>query len=506
MKKTLLLVLIASVISCSRTDLANYNTPETVTIQGKINCINLNERDIKLFVYKLGLQKSVLYIKADSSGSFKAEFETYLPTDAFLQHNTNIPILVNPGDSIYIEFDGDTKNSNKILNSIKFGGDATNSTRDAVDIYQELRSFPIVNCRKSNRNAVKNMEANEYLNFIDSLKYCSDSLYSCYIKKIKPDLKVVKWSKLYLDQFYYDKISFYSEDHRDFNNMTRQEWDVDISFYDKFKGLLPLDEFMFISANALSSFINRYHHDYVNGHIWEEKQNQKYVPQKGMIVAPREIKDSIVINGIIKYTEDPLLRQMVLTELFSENFRKSDIRLFEKSQDIIDEYIKLPFLKEPLYEKYEEIKERIEKPKIASDTFLKRISRSSANQIMDSIMLSNKGKVIYLDCWATWCGPCKAEMPNSKGLMKKMKGKDVAFVYLCLNSEEKIWKASLAELQITGQHYFLTQEQSADIQKAFEVNSIPHYFLINKQGIILEKGSHLRPNNVVEKIEKLLAE
>jgi len=506
MKYILLLFLLIVFYSCTEKNKNNYQKPEKVIIQGKINNINQNERSITIFVYKLGLQRDILYLNADSLGNFKTEFETYIPTVVFLQTNVNIPIIVNPKDSIYIEYDNQFQSSDDILNSVKFGGDANKDTEDALEFYKRCRSYPLLNRNKSNRNAVKKLGVNDYLNFIDSLKQESDELYDSFIKEINPSAEVKIWSRLYLDQRYYDKISFYPEDHRDFNNLSREEWDVDISFYDKFKDLLPMNESMFISANALSSFINRYHHDYVSGNIWEEKANQKYVPRKGVIIAPTEIMDSIVINGIIKYTKDTLLRQMVLTELFSENFKKSDIRFFEKYQDIVDLYIKLPFLKEPLYEQYYDLKERIEKPKIASDAFLKKIAVSSAKQIMDSIMQSNKGKVIYLDCWATWCGPCKVEMPNSKELMKKMKGKDVAFVYLCLDSEEKLWKASLAELQLTGQHYFLTKEQSTDIRKVFEVNSIPHYFLINKQGTIIEKGSHLRPNHVEEKIEKLLKE
>jgi len=111
-----------------------------------------------------------------------------------------------------------------------------------------------------------------------------------------------------------------------------------------------------------------------------------------------------------------------------------------------------------------------------------------------------------VDCWATWCGPCKTEMPYSKELSKQMVDKEVAFVYLCLDSEEKQWKATLSELQLNGQQYFLTKDQSTDFRKAFEISGIPFYFLVDSKGAIVEKGSHLRPNNVKEKIEKLLKE
>jgi thiol-disulfide isomerase/thioredoxin len=161
-------------------------------------------------------------------------------------------------------------------------------------------------------------------------------------------------------------------------------------------------------------------------------------------------------------------------------------------------------LKEPLFDLYNKTKERIENPKISMDAVLKKLDSSSINQIMDSILFNNKGKVIYLDCWATWCGPCRSEMPNSKKLMKQMDGKEITFVYLCIDSEEKLWKTCLDEFQLGGQHYFLSKKQSSDLRRIFEVNGIPHYFLFDKNGTIVEKGSHLRPDIAKGKIEELL--
>jgi thiol-disulfide isomerase/thioredoxin len=195
---------------------------------------------------------------------------------------------------------------------------------------------------------------------------------------------------------------------------------------------------------------------------------------------------------------------MVLTECFRQHLDNSDIRLYEKYKNIVNEYIVEPFLKEPLDELYTEVKNRIENPILATSAYLKKLENTTAKQLIDSVLSSNDGHVIYLGCWATWCGPCKAEMPHSKELMEELENQNVAFVFLCIDSEEDLWKASLAELQIDGQHYFLSREQSADLRAVFEVQGIPHYFLIDQKGTIVEKGSHLRPNNVKDKILGLL--
>jgi thiol-disulfide isomerase/thioredoxin len=110
-----------------------------------------------------------------------------------------------------------------------------------------------------------------------------------------------------------------------------------------------------------------------------------------------------------------------------------------------------------------------------------------------------------MDCWATWCGPCVAEMPNSKLLMEEYKYKDVVFVFICLDSEEKNWKSVISKYSLPGQHFFLSKKQSNDFREVFGINGIPHYILFNKKGAIFENMT-LPPGFVKEKIDKLLSE
>ena len=505
MKKAIYFLIILLIASCSNNK-NNYNVPKKVIIAGKVLNFNPENPKVHLSVNRLGLGSLQIHEDIDSLGYFTASFESYTPTDVWVRYKTNFLVLTHPGDSIYVEFDGNPQQRPELLKSIKFSGDAESQNQNAAKFQLMYFSNPMYYDWDAKSKAVKELDIDEYLSYLDSLQNIRDKLYNQFVSDVNPNNETKIWAKTYLDEDYYDALAFYPSKHKRANNLTNKEWSVPISYYDNLKKRLPISESMFISGYALTNFINRFHYDYVRNNLWEEPENQKYKLNNGYIAAPSNVMDSLIVFGIIKHTPDTLLKQMVLTELIRQNFDKSDIKLFEKYQNMIESNIKESFLIEPLLEKYNQIKERLENPQIASEAMLKKIANSSANQIMDSIMSTNKGKVIYLDCWATWCAPCISEMPNSKELMKKMKGRDVAFVYMCLDSEEKLWKASLAELQLTGQHYFLTKEQSTDIRKVFEVNGIPHYFLIDKKGIIVEKGSHLRPNNVKDKIEKLLKE
>ena len=507
MKKALCFLIILLIASCTNNE-NNFKIPQQVIIAGKVLNFKKDNPNVQLSVNRLGLGSLQIYADLDSLGNFSTSFKSYIPTDVWVKYNTNFLVLTHPGDSIYVVFNGKPRRRPAILKTIKFSGDAAQTNREAAKFQQKYFSNPLYNDWDAKDKAVKDYNLEQYGLYLDTLQQRISDLYNNFIDEVSPIEEVQIWAKTYIEEDYYDALSFYPNDHQRKNKLTNKEWVIPTSYYDNLKKRLPITQPMLISGYALSSFINRYHYDYVRVNLWSEEENQKYKTDNGYIVAPSNVMDSLKVYGIIKYTPDTLLKQMVLTELIRQNFDKSDIHLFEKYRNVIESNVKEPFLYKPLLEQYNQLKQRLENPQIASEAMLKKIDNSSAKQIMDSIMLSNKGKVIYLDCWATWCGPCKAEMPGSKKLMKKMKGKgkDVAFVYLCLDSEEKLWKASLAELQLTGQHYFLTKKQSTDIRKVFEINGIPHYFLINKKGIITEKGSHLRPNLVEEKIEKLLKE
>jgi thiol-disulfide isomerase/thioredoxin len=125
---------------------------------------------------------------------------------------------------------------------------------------------------------------------------------------------------------------------------------------------------------------------------------------------------------------------------------------------------------------------------------------------LDSIIQKYKGKVIYIDFWAPWCGPCMAEMPDSKVIQNHFKDKDVVFLFLANRCKEDAWKSTIANKKLTGEHLLLSDRQFSSLSKIFEVNGIPHYSLINEKGKIVMKNAH-RPSQedlLTEKISSLL--
>jgi thiol-disulfide isomerase/thioredoxin len=123
----------------------------------------------------------------------------------------------------------------------------------------------------------------------------------------------------------------------------------------------------------------------------------------------------------------------------------------------------------------------------------------SENKLISGIIDKNKGKPIYVDIWATWCGGCRAEFPKYKEIINQY-GNKVKFVFLCVESPEKTYMSVLNSLDFDAEHYFLSSEQYEELKANYKVSSLPHYVFIKPDGIIINKT--YRPSDK-EKLFKL---
>lgn len=109
-----------------------------------------------------------------------------------------------------------------------------------------------------------------------------------------------------------------------------------------------------------------------------------------------------------------------------------------------------------------------------------------------------KGKVLYIDTWATWCKPCIAEFPHSIALQKSYQDNpDVIFIFLSIDQDEQKWKSYLTknpEFQKIGiQVRQPPTEGGTSIRQLYKMAGVPHYILIDKKGIIKQNNT-FRPS------------
>ncbi|MDF2516544.1 MAG: TlpA family protein disulfide reductase [Sphingobacterium sp.] len=117
-----------------------------------------------------------------------------------------------------------------------------------------------------------------------------------------------------------------------------------------------------------------------------------------------------------------------------------------------------------------------------------------------------KGKVVLIDVWATWCGPCKAEIPHLKKLEKEMQGTDVQVVSISVDEEKDKtkWLKMIKDEQLGGLQLFASGW--GDFAKYYKITGIPRFMVFDRQGKVITIDSP-RPSNpeLKQLLEKVLA-
>ncbi len=111
------------------------------------------------------------------------------------------------------------------------------------------------------------------------------------------------------------------------------------------------------------------------------------------------------------------------------------------------------------------------------------------------------GRVVLIDFWATWCGPCNEELPHMKKIAKEFAGQPLVIISVSWDADEDKWKQFVAKNEMTWVQY---RDSDHKLSDQFGINAIPHYFTIDSDGVLTAEmmGSG---SDVEGKLKKLLA-
>lgn len=175
-----------------------------------------------------------------------------------------------------------------------------------------------------------------------------------------------------------------------------------------------------------------------------------------------------------------LFYDMLAANAYARQFNYELKPLSDKQKENIKSYFKNEEFTKILLKKNEEVI-KSEKGRNYFKTVINKTPAVLKEKLMNAIISKYKGKVVLVDFWATWCGPCMNAMKETSKIKSEMYGKNIAFVYITnVSSPTKLWEENVKI--IGGEHYYLTKEEWEYISDSFGITGIPSYLFFDKNG------------------------
>ncbi len=441
-------------------------TPKVITV---IACDPLDDKD--RYATRL-----------DSTGNFRAEFEMlWGHTFTVNYFDDFINAYANPGDSIYIEIDAtkfykDYKNGKRFgKNGVHFGGDNSkinNEFRQIRNNFSNIINYGAFTDMTLPIDEFMNIFNKERIRINDSITaYCKENNISAWTQNLMQDDMLYSLANYVLD----------------------------------YKGQSAKDAFDFFT-NPVFDIYN------------DKKFGTMMFPYHLSVCSGMILKDSIIAKNykakkFLKVEELALKKLLKLPKCLSRDFMLAELYTEIKGNNI-DKNI---FYNEDVYNKVLELQKPFQQtklPKVKSGkgafymTKEGKVENITDFNLEELIKKKHKGKVIYMDIWASWCGPCRAQMAPAHELHKLFNDKDVVFINICMASPQKHWIKVINEYKVLGENYFFDSDLSAEASAKLLSGGYPTYILIDKKGQIRNKKAPYPSNlsKIGDEIEKLLLE
>ena len=187
-----------------------------------------------------------------------------------------------------------------------------------------------------------------------------------------------------------------------------------------------------------------------------------------------------------------LLSEQIESVKYSENMKEYFDMFMKISTDDAD--------KKALAELYEKVK--ILAVGNSSPKFIDYENNAGGTTSLDDL----KGKYIYIDVWATWCGPCIGEIPSLKKVEKKYHNKNITFLSLSIDKakDHDKWKKMIVDKELGGMQLLADDAWGSKFVQDYQIKGIPHFILLDPEGKIV-KYSAPRPSSdkLIELFDKL---
>jgi thiol-disulfide isomerase/thioredoxin len=236
---------------------------------------------------------------------------------------------------------------------------------------------------------------------------------------------------------------------------------------------------------------------------------QKIILQNEILALP-EIGESDIGSWLLKIKaimadlvgfNDGQYYDVLVANAYGRQMTEELRPLSERQIANINKYFKNGEIAKILFRKNKQL---IDFDKVKSPAVVKDVSAVPVDKVIETIVSKHKGKVLFIDLWATWCVPCLNAMKEFRSTKNAFSQNDIAFMYLTNGSSpRKLWEEKIKG--IGDEHYYLTDAQWEYMMTNFGFEAIPSYLLFNKEGVLVNKFTAFPGSEEVKKmIDRLL--
>lgn len=322
-----------------------------------------------------------------------------------------------------------------------------------------------------------------------------------------------------------DNLSFFLKNKRFRNKIEEEKNQVDyknrnIAVINQFKSLKDANK---ISSELFDIYKKSYSYNtnsFKNKDFFNKKLNLSNKTNQDLLLSyfnfsfkPKMIQRG---DGAIQDSKGQFDTLLTIKDINAENrdyllftFFESLINDFGK--DDIKRYFEI-FKKEvtdkKLIEYFEKKYPIVTKPNSTESEKVILTKITGENLFLDDVIKNNKGKLIYIDYWASWCAPCRELMPDSKKLNEDYKDKNILFIYISIDKNADAWReASIKEHINKNVNYISQNYPEANLYQELQLKTIPRYILYDKEGKLVNQNAP-GPNSkeIREEFNKYLAQ
>lgn len=186
-------------------------------------------------------------------------------------------------------------------------------------------------------------------------------------------------------------------------------------------------------------------------------------------------------------------RDMMLSQLMVSALNFSDFDIARELYADYDTIVATPSYKEAVQGEYNAIM-ALSPGKPAPDFTLTDINGQQVS------LSDYAGKVVYLDFWASWCGPCMREMPHAKELKKRLEGQDdIVYLYVSVDTDEAAWRKTVEEHDIQGVHLNVAGFDH-EVPSVYNLKGVPTFYLIGRDGMIYDNRPPRPSNKLIDEM------